>query len=340
MTATDTPLAQEVKAFCAHIGAQPLLVQGAGGNVSWKEGGTLWVKASGTWLAQALTQDIFVPVDLDALRTEIARSNFNATPQVTGNSTLRPSIETMLHALMPHRVVVHVHAIEALAHLVRQTAPGELAALIGPDINWIEVPYLKPGGELASAIHAGLSENPNASVALLRNHGVVIGGDSVTEVDRTLQLLNQRLQTAAIVHMPPGPSPASRELAKQGYHPVSNPTFNQFVFHANWLARIRKDWALYPDHVVFLGPQAQVLLDDERAHPMPDGKLPPFVFVEEQGCYELDTVTAAQRAQLQCYADVLARQAEGQALSPLKQQDIAALLNWDAEKYRQSLSRT
>lgn len=35
----------------ARVGADPDLVQGAGGNTSIKEGGTLWIKASGLWLA-------------------------------------------------------------------------------------------------------------------------------------------------------------------------------------------------------------------------------------------------------------------------------------------------
>ena len=42
-----------VEDFCSRIGADPLLVQGAGGNVSWKKGSVLWIKASGTWLAHA-----------------------------------------------------------------------------------------------------------------------------------------------------------------------------------------------------------------------------------------------------------------------------------------------
>ena len=46
-------MCMEVTDYCAHIGADPLLVQGAGGNVSWKEDGTLWIKASGKWLAGA-----------------------------------------------------------------------------------------------------------------------------------------------------------------------------------------------------------------------------------------------------------------------------------------------
>ena len=57
--------------MCTMFGANPLLVQGAGGNVSWKEEDTLWVKASGTWLSDASAEDIFLP-RLSYLRTAIS----------------------------------------------------------------------------------------------------------------------------------------------------------------------------------------------------------------------------------------------------------------------------
>jgi rhamnose utilization protein RhaD (predicted bifunctional aldolase and dehydrogenase) len=47
-----------ISAYCAEIGRDPLLVQGAGGNVSWKANDTLWIKASGTWLADAMVKDM------------------------------------------------------------------------------------------------------------------------------------------------------------------------------------------------------------------------------------------------------------------------------------------
>ncbi len=43
----------ELIELSARIGHDIDLVQGAGGNSSAKEGGVLWVKASGTWLAAA-----------------------------------------------------------------------------------------------------------------------------------------------------------------------------------------------------------------------------------------------------------------------------------------------
>jgi len=59
MLADHSALARSVKEFCGRIGKDRLLVQGAGGNVSWKDGNTLWIKASGKWLAHAETEEIF-----------------------------------------------------------------------------------------------------------------------------------------------------------------------------------------------------------------------------------------------------------------------------------------
>src|SRR5690348_5482698 len=115
-----------IERFCARIGRDPLLVQGAGGNVSWKDGDTLWVKASGTWLAEATQKDIFVPVDLRQLRTATARGDFSVVPVPIRATILRPSIETLLHSLMSHRIVVHLHAVDVLAHLVRASFPASI----------------------------------------------------------------------------------------------------------------------------------------------------------------------------------------------------------------------
>ncbi len=48
----------------ARIGRDPLLVQASGGNTSIKLNGTLWIKASGKWLANADKEEILVPVRL------------------------------------------------------------------------------------------------------------------------------------------------------------------------------------------------------------------------------------------------------------------------------------
>src|SRR5580698_6397091 len=108
--------------YAAAIGTDPSLVQAAGGNVSLKRDGVLWVKASGTWLANAERQDIFVPVHLAPLLAAMLADNAEDTmPFVAADknpSGLRPSIETTLHGVLPHPVVVHVHCVETIAWAV------------------------------------------------------------------------------------------------------------------------------------------------------------------------------------------------------------------------------
>ncbi|WP_396626927.1 class II aldolase/adducin family protein, partial [Luteitalea sp.] len=116
----------QLRTLSARVGADPLLVQAAGGNTSLKDEDVLWIKASGTWLRDAASRDVFVPVDLaalhEALRTgdpaadacqPFVRTALNATG-------LRPSIETSVHALMPQRVVVHVHCVNTIAWAIRR----------------------------------------------------------------------------------------------------------------------------------------------------------------------------------------------------------------------------
>ena len=101
----------KLKILSVTMGKDPSLIQATGGNTSLKENGVLWVKASGKNLANALQEDIFVPLDLAQVLGEIHNSedrDFSFQP--LSGPGLRPSIETTLHALMPHPVVLHSHS--------------------------------------------------------------------------------------------------------------------------------------------------------------------------------------------------------------------------------------
>jgi rhamnose utilization protein RhaD (predicted bifunctional aldolase and dehydrogenase) len=319
------------------------MVQGAGGNVSWKDGEVLWIKASGAWLADAETRDIFVPVDLPSLRHAISAGDFNARPQVVGVSNLRPSIETMFHALLPHRIVAHLHAIEILAHLVRVEPLAELARRIGTDVSWALVEYFKPGAELAQAVHRCISAHAELDVVLLRNHGVIIGTPDVATLDALLDALGTRLKITVASADPVAVTAAAvvHPALRADYAVCQDQVINQLASHPEYLPRLEHDWALCPDHVVFLGHRAAVVnaADDPQAFERILSDQPPFVFVRGQAVYQRSSATAAQHAQLRCYHDLLARQRPDQALTSLHDGQIAELLNWDAEKYRQALAR-
>lgn len=338
MKTLESTLASLVKSYCARIGADPLLVQGAGGNVSWKDGDVLWVKASGTWLAHAEKEEIFIPVDLAHLRAEISEENFSATPKVLGHSSLKPSIETMLHALMPHNVVVHLHAVEILAHLVRENPLDDLKRLVGDEVKWAFVDYFKPGSELAQAVSVQLAVHQDADVVFLKSHGLVIGGTNIKCIERTLGKLLSQLKSEILPFEKNNESEVLvSDFFGSTYALSADMHVNQLATNTKLTLRLRGDWALYPDHIVFLGEKAIVISDTDDLDILAKTSINPnFIFVTGRGVYENASTTDAQKAQLRCYYDVLVRQISSEKLISLTSTQVTDLLSWDAEKYRQN----
>ena len=152
----------DLQALSRRLGADLTLVQGSGGNTSIKDGDVLWVKASGTWLINAEEQEILVPVDLPRVEATLKAggSDFN---DATLAGKLRPSIETSLHCQLPHRVVIHVHSVNAIAWNVQQSAINRLKERLS-GIDWRYIPYAKPGASLTAQVTRVLSDEPGEPV--------------------------------------------------------------------------------------------------------------------------------------------------------------------------------
>jgi rhamnose utilization protein RhaD (predicted bifunctional aldolase and dehydrogenase) len=89
---------------------------------------------------------------------------------------LRPSIETTLHAVMAHRVVVHVHCVETISIAGLTDAAERLAASL-KGLSWTFVPYIRPGAPLGQAMTEHLRAGTN--IVVLGKHGLVVSGESV-----------------------------------------------------------------------------------------------------------------------------------------------------------------
>src|SRR5579872_7357238 len=112
---------QALRVLSQRVGGDPLLTQASTGNSSVKLDGVLWIKASGKWMADAANQDaaqdILMPLDLAAVIGECVRQGIDPADRYPG-----ASVETAMHAVLPHRVVLHVHSINTIAWAVRQDA--------------------------------------------------------------------------------------------------------------------------------------------------------------------------------------------------------------------------
>ena len=334
-----------LRAVSARFGADPLLVQGPGGNTSVKAGDVMWIKASGTLLADAEARDIFVAVDLPPLRAAVEGDDPLADQPAhfaLAPDGLRPSIETCLHAVFPHRVVLHVHCVNTIAVALAKDARERLAEKLDR-FGWAFVDYVKPGARLAAKVRAARAADTD--VVVLGNHGLIVGGDTVEAAAKLVAAV------AASLHATPAPAAAPdfrrlAELAETGYAPAPvGHSLHDVALSPNRLA-LATGGSLYPDHVVFCGPGATVAdapgaAARRRAFaggtPAIPGT-PPFLLVSGVGALLRDDASEGARAMARCLGDVLARVAEDAIPRYLTDDEVRELTNWDAEKYRQALN--
>jgi len=314
----------------ARLGADASLIQAGGGNTSIKQGDVLWVKASGRWLAQALHEPMFVPVSLSGVCRRIAAHEADPvgpeTLTLPDAAGLRPSIETTLHALLPHRVVLHVHSVDALAWLVRDDAQERITPLLRR-LLWAWVPYVRPGVVLARVVARALAQSP-VDVVVLGNHGLVVGADSAAEAEALLREVVRRLALPARGAPPADTATLQRLSAGSAYRLPDDPACHALATGAAQRARAAGG-ALYPDHVVFLGGGLPVV---EPGEAWPTGA--PAVLVAGAGVLVHESLDAAGQMMLRCLTDVLARVALPAKLRYLPEEEVGALSNWDAEKFR------
>ena len=326
---------QDISDYCERIGNDLNLVQGAGGNVSWKEAetGIMWIKASGTWLSEANQKNIFVPVDFAALAAAIRSKDYSTAPSVLQGQELRPSIETILHGIMPHKVVSHTHMRGALKYLVQSKAHEALTQLLPSDLSWTTVDYAKPGPDLGALVHAEIQKRP-ADIVFLKNHGVIVGAESIEQVENLYARLDEALKVS---NPDDGFNSTGSEL--QNYELEATADYHMLGLNETIFSKINAAWALYPDHIVFLGAEPNVFdsFDAFKQASIADPLL--YGIVKNNGVYISNSANKNVRAMLNFYSWVMFDTADIEHYNMLSKEDIAALLNWDAEKYRKSIAK-
>ena len=325
---------EDLAVVSARIGADPLLVQGPGGNSSVKLGDELWVKASGVWLAQALERPVFTGLSLAAVRAAVARGeveDFTAARLPGSDAALRPSIETALHALLPHAAVLHAHAVNAMTVSVLADGPARAAAALDGDVRWAWVPYCRPGAPLAAAIAGVLARAP-ADVLLLANHGTVVGADTPRAAEELLRDVETRL-ALPVATLPGGAGGAG----DADYEPHA--AAHGLACDAR-LTAIFAAAPLFPDQVVFVGGAVPALLPGEtmavcaaRVNAA-SGVWPALILAPGVGAFARRDRTPSADAVIAGLAEVARRIPADATVTGLPEGAAAALLGWDAEAWR------
>lgn len=205
--AGDNPADQELalRVYSSRIiGQDPNLVMHGGGNTSCKltrpdifgtEMDVLHVKGSGWDLgsieAAGLPAVRLKPLlklrELDALSDEdmvnLLRSN------LLDSASPNPSVETLLHAFLPHKYIDHTHATAMLALADLPNVEEVVAEIF--EGRLVCVPLLMPGIELAKVAASIYDANPTVEGLVLINHGHFAFGDTARQsYDRLIEQTN------------------------------------------------------------------------------------------------------------------------------------------------------
>ena len=90
-----------------------------------------------------------------------------------------PSVETLLHAFMPHKFVDHTHSTAVLALADQPDGEALCREVCGERVGY--VPYIMPGFALAKAAARGVRADPSVEGLMLVKHGIFSFGDDARE---------------------------------------------------------------------------------------------------------------------------------------------------------------
>src|SRR5712691_2087243 len=176
------------------LGGDPRLVLHGGGNTSVKTVlpdlldepvDVLCVKGSGWDMAQieppGLPAVRLAPIQ--KLRARDALSDEDMVKIQRANlidpGAPNPSVETLLHAFLPHKFVDHTHASAVLSLTNQPDAAERCTDLYGSRVGI--VPYIMPGFRLARRAAELFEEDPAVEGLVLLKHGVFSFGDTARD---------------------------------------------------------------------------------------------------------------------------------------------------------------
>ena len=176
------------------LGGEPKLVLHGGGNTSVKtivkdlleeEVEVLCVKGSG-WDMAAIEPAGLPAVRLAPLRKLRQRAVLADEEMVRVQranlidpGAPNPSVETLLHAFLPHKYVDHTHSTAVLSLTDQPDAAERCADLYGGRMG--PVPYIMPGFQLAKKAAEVFEDDPAVEGLVLLKHGIFTFGETARE---------------------------------------------------------------------------------------------------------------------------------------------------------------
>jgi rhamnose utilization protein RhaD (predicted bifunctional aldolase and dehydrogenase)/NAD(P)-dependent dehydrogenase (short-subunit alcohol dehydrogenase family) len=316
-----------------------------GGNTSFKNNETIWIKASGKSLAEMTEEGL---VALDRQKLHIISSFIYSDDPVTREEQVkedlfrsiidpdksrRPSVETSLHEIIQFKFVVHLHPTLINGILCSRNAKSLIHKLFGESVLF--VPYTDPGYTLFKKLETEIvlyrekfSHDPQ--IIFLENHGSFVGADTTEEIkiiyDNIIQKIKEQVNPISdIKTLPYNPIlnkvlPTIRILLSGEQPGVIRFRNNSLIamFYQNQQEFHKISLPLTPDIIVYCKTRylfieqsstAEKILDSFR-YQLPHfiseyGYLPRVLIIKDMGVFAIGETFATAEACLDAYEDLI-----------------------------------
>jgi rhamnose utilization protein RhaD (predicted bifunctional aldolase and dehydrogenase)/NAD(P)-dependent dehydrogenase (short-subunit alcohol dehydrogenase family) len=188
-----------------------------------------------------------------------------------------PSVETLLHAILPHRYVDHTHADAVLAISNAPEGEKRIREIYGERVAVI--PYVMAGFDLAAYCAREFPRQATAKTVgmVLLSHGIFsFGADARESYERMIELVSmaedylQKNKAWQIATPHPGPFSAKREEIASLRHAISEQAGSPIILKTNDgekfrafaqrpdVAKISQQGPATPDHLLFTKPTPMI----------------------------------------------------------------------------------
>ena len=357
-------------------GGDKRFVIAGGGNTSYKNEDTIWVKASGASLA-TITEDGFAMLDrkkLNLMTEKIYSSDASEREEqvkrdleeATLSKGKRPSVETSMHNVINYAYVVHLHPTLVNGLMCAQNAEAELLNIF--DERNIFVEYTDPGYVLFKKVNDKIEEyrqkyTEEPKVIWLQNHGVFVAADSIEEIQLIYNDILDQLERKLIEPLVIEPTkvnidvvdmlPAIRMiLSKNGLKTLrvrNNSLIQYYSEHVENQSEIDKPFT--PDAIVYCKSNYIFLKNDEN--PLTEAEQKITAFIKEFGYLPkvliikgIGLVAIGDNAKqcdiiLDVFEDALSIAFLSKSFGgphPMTEEQIRFIDTWEVENYRRSVS--
>jgi len=334
-----------------YFGKNDNYVQGAGGNISIKEGDIIHIKKSGKHFRDIKDANDVISCNIskEDIRSILEISNkqnleneYNTLIEQKVSGKDRPSIELSFH-VFGDKFTLHLHP--TIINIFTCTKQGQeiIKKICKENNNMSFVDYCKPGIILTDTImqkRSMLNE-----ITFLFNHGIIITGPSEESIKESYKLIESQLKKQIIYH---------EYIQDIDLLKISSNRENDFLINNDFLQKngskilINKPVEgfynlphLYPDSAIY---NARVISQStNKRYKRLENTIIKKIFNLNDSIEWL--INAPNKKEAMFKAEIFINKMKieyfaklnGFTPSYLDEKSINELLNWDAEKYRQDL---